>query len=311
MDNAAQAQQATQNVRTQTLTPTLQVEYNADNQVVLILKMPDGTERREPTSATIVEAMSDLKKRSAMSSLSELSGFTGTAPAGPIKKEEDEVDFTTRKSGEMDPNYRREQKHRPEVKAALSKFRENLHYRSKIPRLTPSGEFQEVQAQTLPPPDNPPALDDALKKEQVTGEALDSALKAYHEQHVQPSFNMLADTIAAVSSRKAPRVLRALNLHQMQLGNLEGEVCHRTVILHNLPPFTNYSSIQYNMRFLCDAASLDFQDAVQWWLRSRICSQRLWRLWRFGADRQHGSFRKRHRSSGRRQRVTWRGQRQG
>ncbi|CAE7561537.1 unnamed protein product, partial [Symbiodinium sp. KB8] len=187
-----------------------QVEYNADNQVVLILKMPDGTERREPTSATIVEAMSDLKKRSAMSSLSELSGFTGTAPAGPIKKEEDEVDFTTRKSGEMDPNYRREQKHRPEVKAALSKFRENLHYRSKIPRLTPSGEFQEVQAQTLPPPDNPPALDDALKKEQVTGEALDSALKAYHEQHVQPSFNMLADTIAAVSSRKAPRVLRAL-----------------------------------------------------------------------------------------------------
>ena len=74
---------------------------------------------------------------------------------------------------------------------------------------------------------------------------------------------MLADSITALSNRKAPAVLRALNLHQMQLSNLEGEICHRTVLLHNVPPFTNYSSIQYNMRYLCSAAGMEFGEAVQ------------------------------------------------
>ena len=49
----------------------------------------------------------------------------------------------------------------------------------------------------------------------------------------------------------------------MQLSNLEVEICHRTVFLHNVPPFTNYSSIQYNMRHLCSAAGMELDEAVQ------------------------------------------------
>ena len=255
---ATAASQLPQDFRVQTLTPSLSVEYHVDNKLVLVQKNPDGTEHREPTAAMIFDAMYDLKKRSAMSSLSEISGLTGTAPAGPIK-EEDEVDYSSLEWGDMDPNYRRELEQRPEVKAALQKFR----HRSKIARLTPTGEFQEVDNNMPPAPNNPPALDDALKQQDVTGATLDAALKDYHEKHVQPSFNMLADSIVALSHKKAPSVLRALNLHQMQLGNLEGEICNRTVLLHNVPPFSNYSSIQYNMRYLCDAADLDFHHAVQ------------------------------------------------
>ena len=91
---AAAASQLPQGFRVQSLTPSLSVEYHADNKLVLVQKNPDGTEHREPTSAMIIDAMYDLKKRSAMSSLSEISGFTGTAPAGPIK-EEDEVDYSS------------------------------------------------------------------------------------------------------------------------------------------------------------------------------------------------------------------------
>ena len=149
----------------------------------------------------------------------------------------------------MDPNYRRELEQRPEVKTALQKFR----HRSKIARLTPTGEFQEVDNNMPPAPNNPPALDDAIKQQDVTGATLDAALKDY------PSFNMLADSILALSHKKGPSVLQALNLHQIQLGNLEREICNRTVLLHNVPPSSNYSSIQYNS----DAADLDFHHAVQ------------------------------------------------
>ena len=245
-------------IRTQTLTPTISVEYHNDNQIFLLHRKPDGSVQREQTSAMIVDAMYDMKKRSAMSSLSDISGITGTAQAGPIK-EEDEVDYSALEWGDMDPNYRRELEQRPDVKAALHKFR----HRHKIARLTPTGDFQEMVTTTIPAPNNPPAVDEGLKEQPITGSVLDTALSSYHEQHIQPSFNMLADSITALSNRKAPAVLRALNLQQMQLSNLEGEICHRTVLLHNVPPFTNYSSIQYNMRYLCSAAGMEFGEAVQ------------------------------------------------
>ena len=92
----------------------------------------------------IVDAMYDIKKRSAMSSLSEISGVTGAAPAGPIRKEDDEVDYSALEWGDMDPDYRRELEQRPEVKAALSKFRENLRRRSKIPDSPPQVSFKRL-----------------------------------------------------------------------------------------------------------------------------------------------------------------------
>ena len=79
---------------------------------------------------------------------------------------------------------------------------------------------------------------------------------------MQPSFGMLADALTAMSNKKALSVLRALNFHQMQLSNLEGEVCHRAVILHNVPPFANYKSFQGNMRYLCQVAGMDFHKVV-------------------------------------------------
>ncbi|CAE7738480.1 unnamed protein product, partial [Symbiodinium sp. KB8] len=201
----------------------------------------------------IVEAMLDVKKRSATSNLSEISGLTGLAPAGPIKEEE--VDYSCLEWGDMDPAYRRELEQKPEVKKALQNFKRQ----AKAARLTPSGEFVEPNLE-IPTPNNPPSLDEELKQVEITGSSLETALKSYHERHVQPSFNMLADALTAVSNKKAPSVLRALNLHQMQLSNLEGEICHRTVILHNVPPFANYKSIQGNMRYLCQAASMDFHE---------------------------------------------------
>ncbi|CAE7932471.1 unnamed protein product [Symbiodinium necroappetens] len=200
--------------------------------------------------------MLDVKKRSATSNLSEISGLTGLAPAGPIKEEE--VDYSCLEWGDMDPAYRRELEQKPEVKKALQNFKRQ----AKAARLTPSGEFVEPNLE-IPTPNNPPSLDEELKQVEITGSSLETALKSYHERHVQPSFNMLADALTAVSNKKAPSVLRALNLHQMQLSNLEGEICHRTVILHNVPPFANYKSIQGNMRYLCQAASMDFHEVVQ------------------------------------------------
>ena len=170
-------------IRTQTLTPTISVEYHNDNQIFLLHRKPDGSVQREQTSAMIVDAMYDMKKRSAMSSLSDISGITGTAQAGPIK-EEDEVDYSALEWGDMDPNYRRELEQRPDVKAALHKF----HHRHKIARLTPTGDFQEMDTTTIPAPNNPPAVDEGLKEQPITGSVLDTALSSYHEQHIQPRF---------------------------------------------------------------------------------------------------------------------------
>ena len=242
--------------RMQTISPTVSVEYKSDGSISLVHKLPDGSEQREAATPMIVEAMLDVKKRSATSNLSEISGLTGLAPAGPIKEEE--VDYSCLEWGDMDPAYRRELEQKPEVKKALQNFKRQ----AKAARLTPSGEFVEPNLE-IPTPNNPPSLDEELKQVEITGSSLETALKSYHERHVQPSFNMLADALTAVSNKKAPSVLRALNLHQMQLSNLEGEICHRTVILHNVPPFANYKSIQGNMRYLCQAASMDFHEVVQ------------------------------------------------
>ena len=255
--NEAGAQPHEKATRVQMISSSVSVEYHPDDQIFLVHRLPDGSEKRELTTSMIVDAMFEVKKRAAVSNLSDISQITGTAPAGPIKEEE--VDYSSLEWGDMDPNYRRELEKRPEVKAALQRFKRQ----SKAARLTPSGEFMEFHTAEIPAPDNPPTLAEDFKQREMTGDTLDSAIKFYHERHVQPSFNMLADAVTAMSNRKAPRVLQALNLHQMQLSNLEGEICQRTVLLHNIPPFANYSSIQGNLQFLCGVAGLDFHHAVQ------------------------------------------------
>ena len=57
--------------------------------------------------------------------------------------------------------------------------------------------------------------------------------------------------------------MRAPNLHQTQLSDLEGEIFHLTVIIHNVPRFATYKTIQGNMKCLCNAAGMDFNHAVQ------------------------------------------------
>ena len=240
----------------QTKSPTVSVEYKSDGSISLIHKLADGSEKRETASPMIVDAMVDVIKRAATSNLSEISGLTGLAPAGPIKAEE--VDYSCLEWGDMDPAYRRELEQKPEVKKALQNFKRQ----ATAARLTPSGEFVEPNID-VPTPNNPPSLDEEQKQVQGTGESLESALKSYHQRHVQPSFGMLADALTAMSNKKALSVLRALNFHQMQLSNLEGEVCRRIVILHNVPPFANYKCIQGNMRYLCQAAGMDFHEVVQ------------------------------------------------
>ena len=98
--------------RMQTISPTVSVEYKSDGSISLVHKLPDGSEKRETASPMIVDAMLDVKKRAATSNLSEISGLTGLAPAGPIKEEE--VDYSCLEWGDMDPAYRRELEQKPE-----------------------------------------------------------------------------------------------------------------------------------------------------------------------------------------------------
>ena len=125
----------------------------------------------------IVEVMLDVKKRSATSNLSEISGLIGLALAGPIKEEE--VDYSCLEWGDMDPAYRRELEQKPEVKKALQNFKRQV----KATRLTLSGKFVELNIE-IPTPNNSPSLDEELKQVEIIGLSLETALKSYHECYV-------------------------------------------------------------------------------------------------------------------------------
>lgn len=127
----------------------------------------------------------------------------------------------------MDPKYRRELEQRPKLGSLLKNFARIRTTAAKFPDSPRQVSFRRSRTRCFHPQTTLPCWTMAQK----TG----CWSEAYHEQHVQPSFNMSADTIALVSNPKAPSVLRALNLHQLQLGNLEGETCYRTIVLHNLP----------------------------------------------------------------------------
>ena len=181
-------------------------------------KTSDGTVQE--ISNEVYEAMvgQHCSKRAAPSS-----GITGLASA---KEEDSEIEW-----GDMDPEAARN------LQSEMVKAYKALKPRQ-LARLDHTTQTFEATPHTkLPPPSCEPSLPDT-----ITMDNLKQITTQYHEQTAQPSIEISNHVTQEMTSKLAALDARS-RISNLTLQSLESEQQRRTVLIHNVPPFSTKAVI--------------------------------------------------------------------
>ena len=85
-------------------------------------------------------------------------------------------------------------------------------------------------------------------------------IQHYHETAVQPSPDLLSKHIREEVTQKLGRNSLLQQLGQQTLASIEAEQQRRSVIIYNVPPFSNMSNITQNMNYLFTQSNLTDDD---------------------------------------------------
>ena len=109
----------------------------------------------------------------------------------------------------------------------------------------------------------PEAAPEVVLPDNVTLDSLDnlrSTIQHYHETSVQPSMELLNKHIREEVTRRIERTKLQQLLGSYSLSAIESEQQRRSVIIYNIPQFSNMSTITQNLNYLLGEAGLSNSD---------------------------------------------------
>ena len=149
----------------------------------------------------------------------------------------------------MDPAFSRMLQSTPSMLAAYKALRAP----KKMAILDAStGSFQS--STDLPMPEVSPEVQ---FPESITLDNLRSTIQHYHETSVQPSLKLLNNTIRNEVTRRVERSELQQLLGSYSLNAMESEQQRRSVLIYNIPQFSNMSTITSNLNYLLGEAGLN------------------------------------------------------
>ena len=171
-----------------------------------------------------------------------------TALASQPDEDEEPIEW-----GDMDPAFSRMLQSTPSMLAAYKALRAP----KKMAKLDAStGSFQP--STDLPMPEVSPEV---KFPEIITLDNLRSTIQHYHETSVQPSLELLNKTIRDEVTRRVERSELQQLLGSYSLSAMESEQQRRSVLIYNIPQFSNMSTITSNLNYLRGEAGLSNSDA--------------------------------------------------
>ena len=154
--------------------------------------------------------------------------------------------------GDMDPSFARMLQSTPSMLQAYKALRSP----KKMAKLdTALGSFQPSTNVALPEPAPTVTL-----PESITLENIKDTIQNYHDTTVQPSFEILNKHIRQEVISRLERSELNNFLGSQTLNAIESEQQRRSVIIYNIPLFSNMSSISQNMNYLLRQAELSNSD---------------------------------------------------
>ena len=230
------------------------ITLSEDSQVVkftngIIHLRQTGKEPETISSAMFEALLQTIRTQASAPAPSAMSGFTGlasTSRGSAPGTDTDPIEW-----GDMDPNFRQALQNSPDLLKAYSTVRNP----KKVARLDPAtNSFTPTTNIDLPLPsvETPPP--------QVTMENLSTVLAQFHEQTVQPSWDLLSNHIRQEVVSRLDKQGSLIRYEGLALQSLEADAIRRAVLIHGLPPFTTKSQIDHNLHYLLQQAQLTESD---------------------------------------------------
>ena len=186
---------------------------------------------------------------------SDISNITGLRSASAAMTNDEPIEW-----GDMDPNLVRELQQNPaKMKVFLAT------HKSKQPRL----EYQRGGAAFVPPPEQPssssigptpPLATETPAFSQLQADSMTSWFEKYHHEQISPLLARVTSLETANLPEKFTHAERQARLDRLASLSVHADTYNRTCIVHGIPPFSNYRTIQDNLYYLLGSTGLSLDD---------------------------------------------------
>lgn len=92
---------------------------------------------------------------------------------------------------------------------------------------------------------------------------LKAELQKYHESQLVPAMQSIQQQIHQISQTPAPAVLQQLQIFSLTTGFAERSLTRRSILITSIPPFTKWTTVEHNLRYLLGRANLSYEEDVQ------------------------------------------------